>query len=153
MEAVRIDKLPSTESNKLCSLLSTDAHDSNEISKEKEEELLYGTGEDVDEDDALSDDSLRLKFSDDEEADQDDTGSSERFYKPVKEEDTSEGKITCFMISSLLGLRFCFPNWDFLIVSFVQVPGTKSFKHEFTQKIFNKFFYSFSVVYFQNLFF
>lgn len=98
MEAVRIDTLPSTESNKLCSLLSTDARDSNDISKEKEEELLYGAGEDVDEDEALSDDSLRLKFSDDEEADQDldADSSSEHCYKPVKEEDTSEGKMNMF---------------------------------------------------------
>lgn len=38
----------------------------NELSKQKEEELLYRTGEDGDEEDALSDDSLRLRLSDDE---------------------------------------------------------------------------------------
>ncbi|KAK2587758.1 hypothetical protein KPH14_003866 [Odynerus spinipes] len=43
-----------------------DVQNIDELSKEKEEELLYGTGEDGDEEEALSDDSLRLRLSDDE---------------------------------------------------------------------------------------
>lgn len=47
-----------------------------ELSKEKEEELLYGTGEDADEEEALSDDSLRLRLSDDEPEIEDITSES-----------------------------------------------------------------------------
>lgn len=43
-----------------------------ELSKEKEEELLFSV-EEGDDEDALSDDSLRLRLSDDEDAEQEDT--------------------------------------------------------------------------------
>ncbi|XP_046815555.1 MATH and LRR domain-containing protein PFE0570w isoform X1 [Vespa crabro] len=43
-----------------------DIQNTDELSKQKEEELLYRTGEDGDEEEALSDDSLRLRLSDDE---------------------------------------------------------------------------------------
>lgn len=44
----------------------------NELSKEKEEELLFGAEEEGDDEDALSDDSLRLRLSDDEDVEQED---------------------------------------------------------------------------------
>lgn len=43
-----------------------------ELLKEREEQLLY-SGEDGDEEETLSDDSLRLRLSDDEDAEQDST--------------------------------------------------------------------------------
>jgi len=46
--------------------------DINELSKEKEDELLFGEEEEADDEDALSDDSLRLRLSDDEDAEQED---------------------------------------------------------------------------------
>lgn len=43
-----------------------DVQNTDELSKQKEEELLYRTGEDGEEEEALSDDSLRLRLSEDE---------------------------------------------------------------------------------------
>ncbi|CAD1477911.1 unnamed protein product, partial [Heterotrigona itama] len=61
---VRNDLLHSSDSMHSLSCINT--HNIDELSKEKEEELLYGTGDDGDEEDALSDDSMRLRLSDDE---------------------------------------------------------------------------------------
>ncbi|XP_024868853.1 activating transcription factor 7-interacting protein 1-like isoform X2 [Temnothorax curvispinosus] len=47
-----------------------DRTDNDELSKEKEDELLFGAEEDGDDEDALSDDSLRLRLSDDDDAEQ-----------------------------------------------------------------------------------
>ena len=128
METVRVDTLPSTESNKLYPLLSTDARDSNDISKEKEEELLYGAGEDVDEDEALSDDSLRLKFSDDE-GDQDDVGSAEHFDNQLKQEDTAKGKIKLFLDFRSVELSVTFSKLGDFFISIVKSVNTmRSFK-------------------------
>ncbi|XP_077272399.1 fibronectin-III type domain-containing protein windei isoform X2 [Temnothorax americanus] len=44
-----------------------DRTDNDELSKEKEDELLFGVEDDGDDEDALSDDSLRLRLSDDDE--------------------------------------------------------------------------------------
>lgn len=44
----------------------------NELSKKREEELLYGAEEEGDDEDVLSDDSLRLRLSDDEDVEQED---------------------------------------------------------------------------------
>lgn len=65
MEALRSDTLHTSES--VHSLPCINIHHTDELSKEKEEELLYGTGDDGDEEDALSDDSMRLRLSDDDE--------------------------------------------------------------------------------------
>lgn len=61
---IRNDLLHSSDSMHSLSCINT--HNIDELSKEKEEELLYGTGDDGDEEDALSDDSMRLRLSDDE---------------------------------------------------------------------------------------
>ncbi|KOX77984.1 Activating transcription factor 7-interacting protein 1 [Melipona quadrifasciata] len=61
---IRNDLLHSSDSMHSLSCINT--HNTDELSKEKEEELLYGTGDDGDEEDALSDDSMRLRLSDDE---------------------------------------------------------------------------------------
>ncbi|XP_043525712.1 activating transcription factor 7-interacting protein 1 [Frieseomelitta varia] len=61
---IRNDLLHSSDSVHSLSCINT--HNIDELSKEKEEELLYGTGDDGDEEDALSDDSMRLRLSDDE---------------------------------------------------------------------------------------
>jgi len=55
--------------------------DINELSKEKEDELLFGGEEEADDEDALSDDSLRLRLSDDEDVEQEDI----RIYRHVFE--------------------------------------------------------------------
>lgn len=44
----------------------------NELSKEREEELLFGAEEEGEDEDVLSDDSLRLRLSDDEDMEQED---------------------------------------------------------------------------------
>ncbi|XP_015182691.1 PREDICTED: activating transcription factor 7-interacting protein 1-like [Polistes dominula] len=66
METLRNDTL-----NDSTSTVTNHAHTANilnvdELSRQKEDELLYGTGEDGEEEEALSDDSLRLRLSDDE---------------------------------------------------------------------------------------
>ncbi|CAK9817061.1 Activating transcription factor 7-interacting protein 1 [Anthophora plagiata] len=65
MEALRSDTVHASDSMRSLSCINT--HHIDELSKEKEEELLYGAGDDGDEEDALSDDSMRLRLSDDDE--------------------------------------------------------------------------------------
>ncbi|XP_011685743.1 PREDICTED: activating transcription factor 7-interacting protein 1 isoform X2 [Wasmannia auropunctata] len=55
--------------------------DIDELSKEKEEELLLGAEEEGDDEDTLSDDSLRLRLSDDEETEQEDTATNDAKLK------------------------------------------------------------------------
>ncbi|XP_043665982.1 activating transcription factor 7-interacting protein 1 isoform X1 [Vespula pensylvanica] len=65
METLRNDTVhvsTSIESNHA----EIDVQNTDELSKQKEEELLYRTGEDGEEEEALSDDSLRLRLSEDE---------------------------------------------------------------------------------------
>ncbi|KZC09555.1 Activating transcription factor 7-interacting protein 1 [Dufourea novaeangliae] len=69
MEALRTDNVHTADS--IHSLSCMDTHHIDELSKEKEDELLYG-GDDGDEEDALSDDSMRLRLSDDDEVEPDD---------------------------------------------------------------------------------
>ncbi|XP_012148844.2 fibronectin-III type domain-containing protein windei isoform X1 [Megachile rotundata] len=64
METLRNDTVHTPDSISSLSCINTHI---NELSKEKEEELLYGAGDDGDEEDALSDDSIRLRLSDDDE--------------------------------------------------------------------------------------
>ncbi|OAD61331.1 Activating transcription factor 7-interacting protein 1 [Eufriesea mexicana] len=54
MEAIRNDTIRTSDSMHSLSCINT--HHIDELSREKEEELLYGTGDDGDEEDALSDD-------------------------------------------------------------------------------------------------
>ncbi|XP_076181943.1 fibronectin-III type domain-containing protein windei isoform X2 [Ptiloglossa arizonensis] len=65
MEALRSDTLHTPDSMRSLACIST--HHIDELSKEKEDELLYGAGDDGDEEDALSDDSIRLRLSDDDD--------------------------------------------------------------------------------------
>ncbi|XP_076246927.1 fibronectin-III type domain-containing protein windei isoform X2 [Calliopsis andreniformis] len=74
METLRTDTVHTTDSIHSLSCINT--HHIDEISKEKEDELLYGTGDDGDEEDALSDDSMRLRLSDDDEPESDDVLTS-----------------------------------------------------------------------------
>ncbi|GAB1866139.1 Activating transcription factor 7-interacting protein 1 [Camponotus japonicus] len=62
-----IDRI-NIELSKKISIDTTD----NELSKEREEELLFGAEEEGDDEDVLSDDSLRLRLSDDEDVEQED---------------------------------------------------------------------------------
>lgn len=63
MEKAQIEADDSETSSVSC-LNSTNTSN---LSKEKEDELLFGADEDGDDEDALSDDSLRLRLSDDED--------------------------------------------------------------------------------------
>ncbi|EFN64593.1 Activating transcription factor 7-interacting protein 1 [Camponotus floridanus] len=62
-----IDRI-NIELSKKISIDTTD----NELSKEREDELLFGAEEEGDDEDVLSDDSLRLRLSDDEDVEQED---------------------------------------------------------------------------------
>ncbi|XP_076685230.1 fibronectin-III type domain-containing protein windei isoform X3 [Andrena cerasifolii] len=70
MEALRTDTVHTPDV--MCSLSRISTHHIDEISKEKEDELLYGAGDDGDEEDTLSDDSMRLRLSDDDEIETED---------------------------------------------------------------------------------
>lgn len=93
MEPIKTATMHVNEPKALCSPLSCSGRGNDEISKKLEEELLYDAGEDGDEDDALSDDSLRLRLSDDE-ADADDSertsSTSSNQLKTLKTESTGE---------------------------------------------------------------
>lgn len=69
MEKAQTGAVHNSESSSIVSRVNRT--DINEVSKEKEEELLFGTEEEGTEDeDTLSDDSLRLRLSDDEDAEE-----------------------------------------------------------------------------------
>ncbi|XP_076661846.1 fibronectin-III type domain-containing protein windei isoform X2 [Halictus rubicundus] len=91
MEALRSDSVHTTDS--IRSLSCINAHHIDELSKEKEDELLYG-GDDADEEDALSDDSMRLRLSDDDEAEPDDILTSILDNKRDKPE-IEKMEVTC----------------------------------------------------------
>lgn len=57
-----------------------------ELPKEKEDELLFGADEDGDEEDALSDDSLRLQLSDDEDVEQENSITNQTKVSEFKSE-------------------------------------------------------------------
>ncbi|XP_017792481.1 PREDICTED: activating transcription factor 7-interacting protein 1 [Habropoda laboriosa] len=92
MEALRSDTVRASDSMHSLSCINT--HHIDELSKEKEEELLYGAGDDGDEEDALSDDSMRLRLSDDDEIEAEDVltpalDDQENKSKSIKIEMTS----------------------------------------------------------------
>lgn len=62
----------------------------NELSKEREEELLFGDDEGDDED-VLSDDSLRLRLSDDEDVEQEDNTTNSTSITEIKLQDRKPG--------------------------------------------------------------
>ncbi|KAL6267572.1 hypothetical protein P5V15_000646 [Pogonomyrmex californicus] len=70
MEEIRTGTMHNTKSSSIVSCV--DRTDIDELSKEKEEELLFGAEEEGDDEDALSDDSLRLRLSDDDDVEQED---------------------------------------------------------------------------------
>jgi len=70
MENMQAEIACNSKSNSMSSNMNKT--DINELSKEKEDELLFGGEEEADDEDALSDDSLRLRLSDDEDAEQED---------------------------------------------------------------------------------
>lgn len=105
MEPIKTPTMHVNEPKALCSTLSCTGRGNDEISKKLEDELLYDAGEDGDEDDALSDDSLRLRLSDDE-ADADDertSCTSSNHHKSLKTESLGESL-------TLRKLKFIFSN-------------------------------------------
>ncbi|XP_012230048.1 activating transcription factor 7-interacting protein 1 isoform X2 [Linepithema humile] len=69
MEKAQIE---AAKSEAISTVSYVNSTNTNELSKEKEDELLFGADEDGDDEDALSDDSLRLRLSDDEDIEQED---------------------------------------------------------------------------------
>lgn len=69
MEKTQAGTVHNSETSSL--ITCVDRTDVDELSKEKEEELLFGV-EEGDDEDTLSDDSLRLRLSDDEDVEQED---------------------------------------------------------------------------------
>lgn len=67
------------------------ANDIDELSKEKEEELLFGGEEEGDDEEALSDDSLRLRLSDDEDAEQENTATNDTNITKLKSQSKTVG--------------------------------------------------------------
>ncbi|KAL6444113.1 hypothetical protein ACFW04_001805 [Cataglyphis niger] len=59
----------------------------NELSKEREEELLFGAEDEGDDEDVLSDDSLRLRLSDDEDEEQEDNTTNSTSITEIKLQD------------------------------------------------------------------
>lgn len=63
----------------------------NELSKEREEELLFGAEEEGDDEDVLSDDSLRLRLSDDEDVEQEENTTNSTSITEIKLQDRKTG--------------------------------------------------------------
>lgn len=63
----------------------------NELSKEKEDELLFGADEDGDDEDALSDDSIRLRLSDDEDTEQENSTTNQIKVSEFSSENRKNG--------------------------------------------------------------
>lgn len=98
MEALRSDTLHTPDSMRSLACIST--HHIDELSKEKEDELLYGAGDDGDEEDALSDDSIRLRLSDDDDdVDPEDVLMSVVDGKQNKSKDEKIGKFCCLFLT------------------------------------------------------
>ncbi|KYN01023.1 Activating transcription factor 7-interacting protein 1 [Cyphomyrmex costatus] len=90
MEETQTGIVDKSESSSTVS--SVNKIDIDELTKEKEEELLYGV-EEGDDEDTLSDDSLRLRLSDDEEIEQDTIVNDTNIAKLKSQSRTSEQQI------------------------------------------------------------
>lgn len=88
MEAVQNESVHNKKSNSAVSCI--DETNTDELSKEKDE-LLFGAEEDGDDEDALSDDSLRLRLSDDEDAEQEDISKNHTNVSDVKSSSKKPG--------------------------------------------------------------
>ncbi|XP_025990895.1 activating transcription factor 7-interacting protein 1 isoform X2 [Solenopsis invicta] len=81
-----------SESNLIVSCVDTDI---DELSKEKEEELLFGAEEEGDDEDTLSDDSLRLRLSDDDDIEREDATRNDINTAKLKLKNTIVEKTLC----------------------------------------------------------
>lgn len=88
MEKTQAGTVHNSESSS--SVTCVNKTDVDELSKEKEEELLFGV-EEGDDEDALSDDSLRLRLSDDEDAEQEDAITNETNIAKLKSQSRIAG--------------------------------------------------------------
>lgn len=82
MEKTQAGTVRNSESSSLVTCV--DKTDTDELSKEKEEELLFGAEEEGDDEDTLSDDSLRLRLSDDEDVEQEDATTNDTNITELK---------------------------------------------------------------------
>lgn len=89
MEKAQAGTTHNSESSSLVTCVNRT--DIDELSKEKEEELLFGAGEEGDDEDTLSDDSLRLRLSDDEDAEQEDAATSDTNIAELKAQRRTAG--------------------------------------------------------------
>ncbi|XP_020285052.1 CAR1 transcription factor isoform X2 [Pseudomyrmex gracilis] len=105
MEKRLVDNVADSEDSSTISCISG-IEDSNEISKEKEDELLYNgeDGEEGDDEDVLSDDSLRLRLSDDDDGDteQHDTKNLPNISELKLQDQKTEQPATCVILDKEL---------------------------------------------------
>lgn len=95
MDAVRIDTLPSTKP-----LLSTKVPDTTDISKEKDDDILFI--DDIDEDDEI-----RLRLSDDEELEQDSTSRHSESQQIKLDTEINGKELKLIVDSNKLIVRAC----------------------------------------------
>lgn len=100
MEAIRNDTIRTSDSMHSLSCINT--HHIDELSREKEEELLYGTGDDGDEEDALSDDSMRLRLSDDDEIETEDILTPVLDNQGNKSKNNEDGNCHTYILIKIL---------------------------------------------------
>jgi hypothetical protein len=87
MEKAHTGTVHNSESNPIVSCVDTDI---DELSKEKEEELLFGA-EEGDDEDTLSDDSLRLRLSDDDDIEREDATRNDTNTAKLKPKSKTTG--------------------------------------------------------------
>lgn len=89
MEKIQAGTVHNLESSSLVTCVNRT--DIDELSEEKEEELLFGAEEEGDDEDTLSDDSLRLRLSDDEDAEQEDATINDTNIAELKSQSGTAG--------------------------------------------------------------
>lgn len=91
MEKTQVGTVHNSESSSLVTCVNRT--DIDELSEEKEEELLFGPEEEGDDEDTLSDDSLRLRLSDedDEDAEQENTTINDTNIAELKSQSRTAG--------------------------------------------------------------
>lgn len=89
MEKAQAETVHNSESSSLVTCVNRT--DVDELSKEKEEELLFGAEEEADDEDVLSDDSLRLRLSDDEDAEQENVTTNDTNIAELKSQSIITG--------------------------------------------------------------
>lgn len=117
-----IDRI-NIELSKKISIDTTD----NELSKEREDELLFGAEEEGDDEDVLSDDSLRLRLSDDEDVEQEDNIANSTNITEFKLQNRQSGiyyflfiKLKILLNSNILLINFFIDFFNIIMFNLTQ---------------------------------